>query len=1005
VAYDITLNDGTVLHFEKPPTAEQVSKTVKALVDNGDVDPEKIVERPKLPPPPAPLSQRQLAQLPEGAAITPDKPGLYRSPVPIPAREGFRRATMTTPTGTTGPEKNETILGVPIPGSRVLLREAGGAFEAAGEPDVITTAERAVQRAEAKGALPTESALARDLQEFNPFGEQTETPEALYGPAGMQKKTRGEILAADQGGIIGDIGGWYASLINNPGGVLKTDPVEAGLELVGVAGPLRRLMKASQAKKAKQAAKGVPEPPPPQTAPAPSPVVEEVEDIVTSPAPSTTAVTQPVTQAAGDVVDDFQQVMTAKMSDIEKVREGVIPGGDPLPVPVSKSFQQAVDQAKNDGILDRVEVLIDDVNSVPRPLSDAEGAAVMLHGRRLQDQHMAVQERIREFAMADRLDEAKDQVVELARIEESFYNTMEALKRSASERGRALNAQKMMIGKDYDVISMKARATASRGKKLTAKEAKNIERVASNIKEYSKVEQEIIKKIAQRLGKPLDQLDVDANGFPLEATTEELKKLMDVRTSAIEMKQAADLADLRALDSKGYVTNLLLDVMSMPKMFLASVDLSAPGRQGIVSLSGSNSVANTKAVFRDMFGAVKGGKAEQALDKTLDAGEMYAYRAQREIVDGDIQGLAGDALKLERLKAAAARGAGVDYTGIGSRIDPQGMKPGGRLRTSEDQFSGNVFGDRLLRRMYKETDKGAMAEAMKKLDTFGRFSERTYSLPLNRLRKEKFMQLTGLSDAKTVSEAQEILKELGSKNLNEIADLINMSTGRTKLPLGADRAPKISRMLNAIMFSPKFAWSRVRTLMRPLVGGARLAANAKGNHLDSVMAERIVMRELGTVALKWASGVALLNAAFAEEGSDGVNLDPMSSDFGKIRIGNTRYDATGGLAPMLRLLYRPSQKLATGELRNYGEGLGREVERALRGKASPAASIGFQLAYGKDFKGDPIESLPGMALGAVMPISLQDMQEFTEKYGVAEGVARMAPSVFGIGASDYKDRK
>ena len=85
--------------------------------------------------------------------------------------------------------------------------------------------------------------------------------------------------------------------------------------------------------------------------------------------------------------------------------------------------------------------------------------------------------------------------------------------------------------------------------------------------------------------------------------------------------------------------------------------------------------------------------------------------------------------------------------------------------------------------------------------------------------------------------------------------------------------------------------------------------------------------------------------------------------------------------------------------------VGREVERALRGKASPAASIGFQLAYGKDFKGDPIESLPGMALGAVMPISLQDMQEFTEKYGVAEGVARMAPSVFGIGASDYKDRK
>ena len=632
----------------------------------------------------------------------------------------------------------------------------------------------------------------------------------------------------------------------------------------------------------------------------------------------------------------------------------------------------------------------------------------MLHGRKLQDQHAAVQQRMREFSMADRLEEATAEAIELARVEEGFYNTMEALKRSASERGRALNAQKMMIGKDYDLISMKARAIAARGKQLTAKEAKNIERVASNIKEYSKVEQEIIKKIAQRLGKPLDQLDVDANGFPIDATIVEQKKLMDVRTAAVELKQAADLADLRAMDKKGYFTNLLLDTMSMPKMLLASVDLSAPGRQGVIALSGKNSVSNTKSVLADTFGALRGRKAErEALGESLEAGEAYAYRRLREIVDGDFQGLSAKELKLERLKAQAAKGAGVQYTEIGSRIDPQGLKPGGRFRSAEDQFSGSgVVGQRHLRRIYKQTDKGVVADALKKLDTFGRFSERTYSLPLNGLRKDKFMQFTGLDKAKTVEEAQEILKALGSKNMNEIADFVNMTTGRTRLPLGAERAPKISRMLNAIMFSPQYTFSRVRTLMRPLVGGARLAANAKGNHLDAVVAERLIMRELGTVAIKWASAAALINAAFSEEGDkDGINLDPLSPDFGKIRIGNTRYDATGGLAPMLRLLYRPSHKLATGELRNYGEGLGREVERALRGKASPAASIGFQLAYGKDFKGDPIESLPGMALGAVTPISLQDMQEFTEKYGVAEGVARMAPSVFGIGASDYKDRK
>jgi len=1006
VAYDITLNDGTVLHFEKPPSAEQVSKTVKALVDNGDIDPEKIVEKPEMQYPAQPLTRRQLATLPEEAAITSGTPGYYKSPGPIPSREGFRRATLTTPTGTTGPERGESILGVPMPAA--LLREAGGAFEAAGEPDVITTAERAMQRADVKKKLPTQGAFSRDLREMNPFADQVEDPEVMYGPSGMQKKQHGEFQGVSPGigtGVTGEIAGWYASLFRDPVGVFGTDPVEATLEVV-TSGPvlkaLKGLMGASKAAKAKKAAQGIPDTPPPQAAVKASPVAEEVEEVVTA-APTPTSTTPPAAPAGDDVMDSFEQVMTANVADIEAVKRGVIPGGDPLPVPVSKSFQQAVDQAKGDGILDRVEVLIDDVNASPRPLSDAEGAAVMLHGRSLQDQHMAVQGRIKEFVMADRLEEAARHAEDLARIEEDFYNTMSALRRSASERGRALNAQKMMIGKDYDVISMKARAVAARGKKLSPKEAKNIERLAKNITDFTKAEEAILDRIAKRMGKERGELDIDVNGFPLDATSEELASLMAQRRLAVELKMAADMADLKAKDRSGYYWNLMLDLASTPKMLLASADLSAPGRQGLVLLSGDNSIANSRKVFGDMFGAVKGSKDEVAT-KAVRAGDQYAYKAQREIINGDVAGLSGKELALSRLKADAAKSAGIDYTSIGSRLDPQGIGPGGRLRKSEEQFAGNVFGDRVLRRMYNETDKGALAEGMKKLNAYGEFSERTYSLPLNRLRKEKFLQLTGLDEAKTAQEVRDVLKGLGPENLKEIAEMINMATGRTKLPAGLDKAASMTRILNAVFFSPKFTWSRAKTLFRPLVGAKRLASNAAGNHVNTVAAEMKLMRELRTVGLKWGAAMSLFNMILPED--EGVSMDPSSADFGKVRIGNTRYDTTGGLATMFRLMYRPTSAVAMKENQKYGQGVGAQILQSTRSKLSPLASRAVDQIAGSDFKGDPVDWSPyGVATDVAVPIVADETLDLVNKYGMAEGLVRLAPSVFGIGSTDYKDRK
>ena len=990
MAYDITLNDGTVLHFEKQPSADQVSSTVKAMIDSGDLDPEKVVEKPEMQYPAPPLSKRQLATLPDGAVRTEGTPGYYKSPGPIPGREGFRRASMTTPTGTTGEESNP------------LQRELGGAFGSV-DQDRIEVAARAMQRAEAKETLPTASPLRRDLREMNPFVDQVEDPEAMYGPSGMLKKSHGEFQRATPDavpGVLGEMGGWYASLLRDPVAVLGTDPVEAAVEIVGAAPvfkAIKPLFKSAAKLKARRAAKGLPDvssPPPIR----PSPVAEEVEAIVTTNSP-------PATVQPSDVVgsENFDQIMTANVADIDKVTKGVIPNADPLPVPVTKSFRDALDQANAEGITERVDFLIEEVNRMPRPLSDAEGAAVMMRGRGLQDQHAAAQARLAKFVDDGMFEEAATQASRIGEIEEGFYDTMTALRRSASERGRALNAQKMIIGKDYDLLSMKARAIAAHGKKLSAADTQSVERLAKNISDFTEVEQSIIQKIADRMGKPFGELDIDVNGFPLDALDSELAKLIELRSLATDLKRAADLANARVGDYGGYVKNLLLDMASTPKMIKASVDFSAPGRQGAVLLSGEGSIANTKAVFKDMFGAAWGGKGSKATSG-VRAGEQYAYKAQREIINGDVSGLTGDALKLERLKAQAAVGAGVDYTSVGSHIDPQGMKPGGRLRGSEDQFAGNVFGERALRHLYKGTDTGMAAKGMKGLNKFSEFSERTYSLPLNRLRKEKFLQFTGLDEAKTAADAKKILEGYGAENLNEIADFINMTTGRSKLPVGIDRAPTISRFLNAILFSPKFLWARMRTLARPLRAGGRLAANKSGlSEIASVEAEMKILKELATVATKWGAAIAMLNMALPED--EGVALDPSSANFGKIKLGDTRYDATGGLASIFRMLYKPATAVASGKVREYGGGLGREVEKAMAGKTSPVASLALQTIYDRDFKGDKPDLSPlGVAKELAVPISLEDAGEFFTKYGVAEGAVRLAPTLFGLGASDYKER-
>ena len=109
---------------------------------------------------------------------------------------------------------------------------------------------------------------------------------------------------------------------------------------------------------------------------------------------------------------------------------------------------------------------------------------------------------------------------------------------------------------------------------------------------------------------------------------------------------------------------------------------------------------------------------------------------------------------------------------------------------------------------------------------------------------------------------------------------------------------------------------------------------------------------------------------------------------------------------MFRLMYRPAAAVASQENQKYGQGVGAQILQSTRSKLSPLASRAVDQIAGSDFKGDPVDWSPyGVATDVAVPIVADETLDLVNKYGMAEGLVRLAPSVFGIGSTDYKDRK
>jgi hypothetical protein len=201
------------------------------------------------------------------------------------------------------------------------------------------------------------------------------------------------------------------------------------------------------------------------------------------------------------------------------------------------------------------------------------------------------------------------------------------------------------------------------------------------------------------------------------------------------------------------------------------------------------------------------------------------------------------------------------------------------------------------------------AKTYEKFKQFSPFKiiERAAVLYLNSMRAERFLQ------GKQMLEKQGITYESNPEAYKQMADVINTLTGRASLGAAEMIAPHLTK----IFFSPR-NWASAFKTATPyaLWHFGKMRAGAQGKFTPSV-AQKMAFRDLGTMIGLTSSFVAMAAIAYGtdEEEENYVSLDPTSSDFLKIRIGDVRIDPWGGKIQQVVFFMR----MITGEMTRDGE--------------------------------------------------------------------------------------
>lgn len=266
-----------------------------------------------------------------------------------------------------------------------------------------------------------------------------------------------------------------------------------------------------------------------------------------------------------------------------------------------------------------------------------------------------------------------------------------------------------------------------------------------------------------------------------------------------------------------------------------------------------------------------------------------------------------------------------------------------------------------------------------------RGSERAYVGFLNKLRADTFDHLLQSADM-----AGESIKD--TQTLKDLGNVVNDFTGSGNIGKG-DRYANNVPALNATLFSPRKISAMVNMF------------NPK-RYLDpniSKTARVAALRQLiGSVAITTTVlGLAKMSGAKVE-------TDPKSADFGKVVVGKTHYDLTGGNSTYAVLLARiftnKTKSTTSGAVTKLGVGY-KPTTRAdiaikfLRNKLSPISSLIADAMYGTDSVGQKFKASTEIK-NRLEPLIYQDLESLYKK-DPHNAVFGVIGDMFGVGVQTY----
>jgi hypothetical protein len=232
------------------------------------------------------------------------------------------------------------------------------------------------------------------------------------------------------------------------------------------------------------------------------------------------------------------------------------------------------------------------------------------------------------------------------------------------------------------------------------------------------------------------------------------------------------------------------------------------------------------------------------------------------------------------------------------------------------------------------------------------------------------------------------------------ADFLNVSTGIGNL----GRAASVADYLSLVFFAPKLAVSRFQTPYMVY------------KHWQLPRVRKQIARDLSGFVGTGVTVLALakLYADATDRKDVKIGLDPRDSDFGKLRIGNTRIDIWGGFQQPARLVARIG--LGAGTLSRVA--LTEEKVKDLMGdfqvdpidllgqfatyKLSPAITMMAEGWTMKSAVGEP-RTPSETAVRSLIPMMLQDVWDAYHEEGAGAAIGSGAASFVGLGVGTYKD--